>query len=91
MDEPVLRLWMQEGVEPRVAYDERPGRWVAEPAWPPPTATTRSFALNPGALDEAALPETALAHCSPQHLGVQAGPWGHPSFRRTSARRRRAP
>jgi uncharacterized protein len=34
MDEPMLRVWMQEPVEPRPSYEERPGRWVAEAAWP---------------------------------------------------------
>ena len=35
MDEPVLRAWMQESVRPATTYAERPGRWVAETAWPP--------------------------------------------------------
>jgi hypothetical protein len=35
MDEPMLRVWMQESVPPRPTYAERPGRWVAETAWPP--------------------------------------------------------
>ena len=30
MDEPMLRVWMQDWVEPRPFYVERPGRWVAE-------------------------------------------------------------
>ena len=34
MDEPRLRVWMQESARPRSHYAERPGRWVAEPAWP---------------------------------------------------------
>ena len=36
MEEPMLRSWMQESIEPRVAYAERPGRWVAESSWPTP-------------------------------------------------------
>ena len=35
MDEPVLRAWMQDSVPPRPWYLERPGRWIAEPVWPP--------------------------------------------------------
>ena len=35
MDEPVLRAWMQESVRPATTYAERPGRWIAEAAWPP--------------------------------------------------------
>ena len=34
MEEPLLRVWMQESVEPRPSYEVRPGRWVAEDAWP---------------------------------------------------------
>ena len=30
-DEPILRAWMQEPVEPSARQVERPGRWVAEP------------------------------------------------------------
>jgi uncharacterized protein len=36
MDEPTLRVWMQDSVEPRTSYDVRPGRWVAESSWPSP-------------------------------------------------------
>ncbi|MGD2116459.1 MAG: CocE/NonD family hydrolase, partial [Acidobacteriota bacterium] len=35
LDEPMLRVWMQESVPPRPTYADRPGRWVAETAWPP--------------------------------------------------------
>jgi uncharacterized protein len=34
MDEPMLRVWMQDAVEPSPWYPERPGRWVAEHSWP---------------------------------------------------------
>ncbi|MBX2881532.1 MAG: CocE/NonD family hydrolase [Granulosicoccus sp.] len=34
--EPQLRVWMQEYVEPQNAVETRPGRWVSEPAWPSP-------------------------------------------------------
>ncbi|MFC8828407.1 CocE/NonD family hydrolase [Streptomyces sp. NPDC057137] len=36
MDGPMLRTWMQESVPPSTSYEERPGRWVAEPSWPSP-------------------------------------------------------
>jgi predicted acyl esterase len=41
MDEPVLRVWMQDSVEPRPQYELRPGRWVAEPEWPSPNVGSR--------------------------------------------------
>lgn len=34
MDEPMLRLWMQDSIPPRSSYSERPGRWVGESEWP---------------------------------------------------------
>ena len=34
MDEPPLRIWMQDSVEPMPQYGERPGRWLAEAGWP---------------------------------------------------------
>ena len=75
MDEPVLRVWMQDSVPPAPQYDHRPGRWVAEEAWPSPRITPRAWALNPGGLDEEAGPERELNHRSPQTLGLTAGEW----------------
>ncbi len=34
--QPRLRLWMQEWTDPSDRTGDRPGRWVAEPSWPPP-------------------------------------------------------
>jgi predicted acyl esterase len=45
MDEPMLRVWMQESVEPRPMYDVRPGRWVAEETWPSPRSEARTWEL----------------------------------------------
>jgi hypothetical protein len=50
MAEPMYRVWMQESVPPQAHYDERPGRWVAEPSWPSPRVTTMDYALGPGRL-----------------------------------------
>jgi predicted acyl esterase len=36
MQEPALRVWMQESVPPQTCYSERPGRWVGEDTWPSP-------------------------------------------------------
>jgi putative CocE/NonD family hydrolase len=45
MDEPMLRVWMQDSVEPRPGYEERPGRWVAEEQWPSPRISTQQWSL----------------------------------------------
>ena len=35
MDEPMLRAWMQDYTPPAPHHRDWPGRWVAEPCWPP--------------------------------------------------------
>ena len=66
MDEPILRLWMQEPVVPATHHAERPGRWIAEPAWPPPDATAWTWDLP--------VPEP-IAHHSVESTGFDAGAW----------------
>jgi putative CocE/NonD family hydrolase len=44
--EPALRVWMQEPVAPAARHRERPGRWVAEPAWPSPRIARRRLHLG---------------------------------------------
>jgi predicted acyl esterase len=65
MDEPMLRVWMQDWVEPRTFYEERPGRWVAEDAWP-------SARIEPLALP---LGEGERAIRGAQESGLTAGAW----------------
>jgi putative CocE/NonD family hydrolase len=64
MDEPMLRVWMQQPVAPATHYKERPGRWIAETEWPPPDATAWTWELGPGE-----------PHRSPESTGVDAGAW----------------
>jgi len=66
MDEPMLRVWMQDSVEPRPSYDVRPGRWVAEPSWPSPRIDTRVWELP--------LPEPRSL-LGVQSCGTEAGAW----------------
>ncbi|WP_278265813.1 CocE/NonD family hydrolase [Nocardia sp. AG03] len=42
MDEPMLRVWMQDSISPHPSYEQRPGRWVSEPSWPSLTSTMSS-------------------------------------------------
>ena len=65
MDEPLLRVWMQESIEPRPYYPERPGRWVAEPSWPSPHVVVESRRVD--------LPARTLAGA--QEHGLLAGDW----------------
>ncbi len=75
MDEPVLRVWLQDSVPPKSFYADRPGRWVAEASWPSRRITTKTYALNPGRLDEDSGTEARLDVRSPQTVGLGAGDW----------------
>ena len=77
MEEPELRLWMQDTVPPSAYYEERPGRWVAENRWPILDCAPQTYPLgfnrieNPDAHCEQKLFEI----CSPQTVGLYAGKW----------------
>jgi len=75
MDEPMLTAWVQESVPPAPHYEERPGRWVAETAWPSPRIAAQEFVLNRGRLEAEPAPEEALTARTPQTLGLAAGEW----------------
>ena len=67
MDEPMLRVWLQESMPPAPHYETWPGRWVAEPAWPSPDIGVTAFALG----DD----REPISICSPQSTGATAGAW----------------
>jgi uncharacterized protein len=75
MSEPMLRAYIQDSVPPASHYDHRPGRWVAEPAWPSPTIAARSYNLNPGRLGGDAAQGLKLEIGSPQTAGAGGGEW----------------
>jgi uncharacterized protein len=58
MDEPKLRIYLQEAMRPAPSLALRPGRWVAEPGWPSPALSARKFGLvaaaGPGLLTDEA-------------------------------------
>ena len=75
MDEPMLRAWMQEPVAPAPDHDERPGRWVAEAAWPGRDEPPLAFVLDAEGLTAEPTGDAALVHTSPQTVGLDAGAW----------------
>jgi uncharacterized protein len=76
MDEPMLRAWIHEPVRPQTQYTERPGRWVAEAAWPAPGATDRRLAMHAdGRLAEGDAAPGALRITGLQTAGLDAGSW----------------
>ncbi|MEC7520973.1 MAG: CocE/NonD family hydrolase [Myxococcota bacterium] len=72
-EDPLYRAWMQESVPPRSYYDARPGRWVAEDAWPSPRIEARALALGDGRLGDA--DDVILRTRSPQTTGLAGGSW----------------
>jgi predicted acyl esterase len=75
MDEPLLRVWMEEYVPPAPMYAERPGRWVAETSWPSPRIQPKTLHLNVLSLGEQADGEDRMRIASPQTTGLGAGDW----------------
>ncbi|WP_372987812.1 CocE/NonD family hydrolase [Marinobacter sp.] len=80
MAEPMLRAWMQDSVPPTTSYSERPGRWVAEEAWPSSRITTRQFRLAPWQLMEEngqskKGEKVDMPIQSPLSVGLFAGKW----------------
>jgi putative CocE/NonD family hydrolase len=78
MDEPALRVWMQDSVPPTTHYHERPGRWVGEASWPPPDTRERSYRLDwPGVLSRgvARAGRRPMRVQSPLSVGLFAGKW----------------
>ena len=77
MEEPMLRVWMQDSVPPLTAYEERPGRWVGEPSWPSPHVHTEHRPMAPGRIarpGESHVQEP-LGIESPLTVGQFAGKW----------------
>ncbi|EPC03303.1 hypothetical protein L861_17320 [Litchfieldella anticariensis FP35 = DSM 16096] len=75
MDEPMLRVWMEEYVPPAPMHAERPGRWVAEETWPSGRLQPRTFYLNVLSLGERPDSEDRMRIASPQTTGLAAGDW----------------
>ncbi len=77
MDEPPLRVFLQDHAEPRTHYEQREGKWITEPAWPSPNVTRTGFALGADGQLAASggLPAGALDISSPLWVGLQGGKW----------------
>lgn len=74
MDEPELRAWVQEPVEPTPHHDQRPGRWIAEPDWHGTAVETRR--LHPGSKGLTTKAQTdSITLNSPQTAGWTSGAW----------------
>ena len=78
-EDPALRAWVQDSAPPFTSYEERPGRWVAEPSWPSPHTRWERRPLASGRLLDAVHedegPDRALVVHSPLSVGMFAGKW----------------
>lgn len=77
MDEPMLRLFMQDPALPQTSYDKREGRWIAEPSWPSPNVEPTRYAASADmCLSRDGRGEDAEFQLrSPFTVGMAAGKW----------------
>ncbi|MDZ7839530.1 MAG: CocE/NonD family hydrolase [Gammaproteobacteria bacterium] len=77
MDEPMLRVWMQDSAPPQPYYHHRPGRWVAEDRWPSPRIHYEHYPLDAGIVADpgTAVAPKELSIRSPLNVGQFGGKW----------------
>ncbi len=78
MDEPMLRVWMQDSAPPSSYYAHREGRWIGEPNWPSPNVEKQVHRLAPGfelVADGEPVAERSLRINSPLSVGLKGGKW----------------
>jgi uncharacterized protein len=76
IEEPLLRVFIQDPVRPATHYAIRPGRWAAEPSWPSPNIHSRRMYLNGNnSLGETSDLERPLEVIGAQVSGQDAGDW----------------
>ncbi|MFI0240885.1 CocE/NonD family hydrolase [Streptomyces sp. NPDC016845] len=63
MSEPKLRSWISDSHPPATVYEELPGHWVGDPAWPSPNVSPVTYALQ----------GSPVQVRSPQQTGLDAG------------------
>lgn len=80
-DNPKVITWIQQSELPKVNYDERPGKWVADASWPSENITEKNFWFSGGKLVNEPEAEEQLIIPSVQEHGYYAGvfcPFGEP-------------
>ena len=66
---------LEDSVPPAPFYEERPGRWAAEPAWPSAHIQTRTLWPGEAGLEERPAPEAEFRFRGSQFAGSEAGIW----------------
>jgi putative CocE/NonD family hydrolase len=75
MDEPMVRVWMPEGVQPQPREMDWPGRWVAEASWPPARLHPEVFLFADGRLVKTPESSGKVTLLGKQTNGATAGVW----------------
>ena len=75
MDEPQLRVWLQEWAPPSPRHAQRDGRWVTEPGWPSPNTEVLALPLGERGLGLADTADAALRCYGHESHGADAGNW----------------
>jgi predicted acyl esterase len=77
MKEPMLRAWVEDPALPRAHHAEKPGRWVAEEAWPSIGIALHPWRLEPGSLVVGPHRRAGevLTIRSPETIGSASGAW----------------
>ena len=75
MEEPMLRAWMMDSVQPAAYHEELPGRWVGESSWPSPEISPRRLFMTDAGLQDSPASLTGRALCSPLTVGSSSGNW----------------
>ena len=76
MDEPMMRLWMQEPAAPSPHAVDRPGRWLDLPGWPHAGQKVKVLHVSPHGLhDNPAADIAPITLRSPETAGAAAQTW----------------
>jgi len=75
MQEPMLRAWMTDSMRPAPYHEKLPGRWIAEPSWPPQEVETYRLYLSDEGLRAHSATLTPRDVCTSQTVGKDAGSW----------------
>ena len=71
-DDPAYRAFLMDSLAPKRWFDERPGRWIKEDAWPSPDMEIRRLGLGEDGLESGAN-AFAKTIVSPQDCGAASG------------------
>ncbi|MGI9483132.1 MAG: CocE/NonD family hydrolase [Hyphomicrobiales bacterium] len=90
MRDPAYRVYIQDSAPPSTDYEARPGRWVAEGAWPSGNITQLELMLGKGTLSDRRARNHKIKVCSDTATGLDGGEfyvmWLGPEFPGDQAR-----